>query len=409
MKERIIVIGAGQAGLSLTAKLRELGFDGPLTLIGDEPVPPYQRPPLSKKFLLGEMAEARLYLRNPDFYAEHAIELCTGTTVDSIDRETKTLVLASGERLRYTLLALTTGAAPRRLPAAIGGRLDGVHTLRSIADVNAMRGEFRPGRRALVVGGGYIGLEAAAVAASTGLTVTVLEQAERILQRVAAPATSDYFRALHRSHGVTIREGTGLTRLFGENGRVAAAELTDGEVLPVDFVLVGIGIQPNAQLAADAGLATAGGICVNAQGRSVTDPDIFAAGDCAVFPFRGEPTRLESVQNAIDQAEAAAAAMLGSEALYLPVPWFWSDQFKCKLQIAGLSRGYARTIVRPGTKEGAQSVWYFSGSNRILAVDAMNDPRAYMAGKRWLEARQSPTPAQIEDTSLNLLKLAPTG
>jgi len=312
MTERIGVIGAGQAGHSLATKLRELGFAGPLTLIGDEPVPPYQRPPLSKKFLLGEMGEERLYLRNPGFYAEHAIDLRTGTTVDSIDRETRTLVLASGDRLRYGMLALTTGAAPRHLPAAIGGDLDGVYTLRSIADVNAMRKEFQPGRRVLVVGGGYIGLEAAAVAASMGLTVTLVEQAERILQRVAAPATSDYFRALHQGHGVTIREGTGLRRLVGQNGHVAMAEIADGETFPVDFVLVGIGIQPNTQLAADAGLATAGGVCVNAQGRSVTDPNIFAAGDCAVFPFRGEPTRLESVQNAIDQGEAAAAAMLGS-------------------------------------------------------------------------------------------------
>ena len=409
MMERIVVVGAGQAGHSLAAKLRELGFNGSVALIGEEPMPPYQRPPLSKKFLLGDMEEARLYLRNPGFYAEHDIELCTGTTVDSIDREGKTVVLASGERLPYSMLALTTGAAPRRLPAAIGGNLEGVHTLRTIADVNAMRHEFRPGRNALVVGGGYIGLEAAAVAASVGLNVTLVEQAERILQRVAAPQTSDYFRALHRSQGVTVREGTGLRRLVGENGRVVGAEFDDGETLPVDFVLVGIGIRANAQLAADAGLATEGGIRTNAQGRSVTDPDIFAAGDCAVFPYRGEPTRLESVQNAIDQGEAVAAAMLGSEALYNPVPWFWSDQYKCKLQIAGLSRGYARAIVRPGVKEGSQSVWYFSGSNRILAVDAMNDPRAYMAGKRWLEARQSPTPAQIEDTGLDLLRLAPAG
>ena len=190
---------------------------------------------------------------------------------------------------------------------------------------------------------------------------------------------------------------------------MSAAELGDGETLPVDFVIVGIGIQPNSGLAADAGLATTNGIQVDAQGRSVCDPAIFAAGDCAVFPFRGEPTRLESVQNAIEQAEAVAATMLGSEALYVPVPWFWSDQFKCKLQIAGLNRGYARTIVRPGAKPGAQSVWYFSGSGRVLAVDAMNDPRAYMAGKRWLEARQSPTPAMIEDPAADLLKLAPTG
>ena len=409
MTERIVVIGAGQAGASLVAKLRELGFDGPLTLVGDEPVPPYQRPPLSKKFLLGEMDEARLYLRRADFYSERDIALCTGTAVDRIERETRAVVLANGDTLPYDRLALTTGAAPRRLPAAIGGDLGGVYTLRSIADVDAMRDELREGRRLLVIGGGYIGLEAAAVAAMQGLQVTLIEMADRILQRVAAEPTSDYFRTMHRANGVDIRESTGLTRLVGENGRVVAAELADGSSLPVDFVIVGIGITPNSALAAEAGLAAANGIEVDAQGRSVSDPAIFAAGDCALFPYRGEPTRLESVQNAIDQAEAAAAAMLGGEALYNPVPWFWSDQYKCKLQIAGLNRGYARTTVRPGTKEGAQSVWYWDGEGRMLAVDSMNDPRAYMAGKRWLEAGESPTPEVIADASADLLKLAPVG
>ncbi len=409
MTERIVVIGAGQAGASLVAKLRDLGFDGSLTLIGDEPAPPYQRPPLSKKFLLGEMEEARLYLRRADFYRERRIGLRTATAAAAIDRDAGEVVLSNGERLAFDQLALTTGASPRRLPPAIGGALAGVYTLRSIADVEAMRAEFAPGRRVLVVGGGYIGLEAAAVAASSGLNVTVLEQADRILQRVAAEPTSDYFRTLHQDNGVAIREGTGLSRLLGENGRVVAAELADGATLPVDFVLIGIGIQPNAQLAADAGLAAANGIEVDAQGRSVSDPRIYAAGDCAIFPYRCEPTRLESVQNAIDQAEAVAAAMLGSDALYNPVPWFWSDQYKCKLQIAGLNRGYIRTSVRMGAKPGAQSVWYWDGEDRMLAVDAMNDPRAYMAGKRWLEAGGSPTPAQVADPGADLLKLAPVG
>ncbi len=409
MTDRIVVIGAGQAGASLVAKLRELEFNGSLVLIGEEPVPPYQRPPLSKKFLLGQMDEQRLCLRRAEFYNDRCIDFRVGTTVDSIDREHRTVVLASGERLKYDKLALTTGAAARPLPAAVGGHLAGVYTLRSIADVNAIRAEFRPGRRVLVVGGGFIGLEAAAVAAKTELNVTVLEQADRILQRVVAPPTSDYFRDLHTANGVTIREGTSLARLTGEAGRVTAAELANGENLPVDFVVVGIGIQPNTQLAADAGLAAANGVEVDAQGRSVTDPDIFAAGDCAIFPFRGRPTRLESVQNAVDQAETVAATMLGSDTLYNPVPWFWSDQYDCKLQIAGLGRGYARTVVRPGVKPGAQSVWYFAGSGRIKAVDAMNDPRAYTAAKRWLEARQSPTADQIADTSLDLLKLMPAG
>jgi 3-phenylpropionate/trans-cinnamate dioxygenase ferredoxin reductase subunit len=409
MTNGIVVIGAGQAGASLVAKLRELEFDGPITLIGEESVPPYQRPPLSKKFLLGQMDEHRLYLRRAEFYSEHGIDLRLGTTVDSIDRDHRTVVLASGERLKYDKIALTTGASAKRLPASVGGNLDGVYTLRSIADVNVIRPEFRLGRRVLVIGGGFIGLEAAAVAAKSGLRVTVLEQADRILQRLVAPPTSDFFRDLHTANGVTIHEGTSLVRLIGEEGRVTGAELSDGQKLSTDFVLVGIGIQPNTQLAADAGLAAANGVEVDAQGRSVTDPDIFAAGDCAVFPFRGQPTRLESVQNAVEQAEAVAATMLGHDTLYNPVPWFWSDQYGCKLQIAGLGRGYARTVVRPGAKPNAQSVWYFAGSGRIKAVDAINDPRAYTAAKRWLETRQSPTADQIADTNIDLLKLAPAG
>ena len=296
MSERIVVIGAGQAGASLVAKLRDLGFDGSLTLVGDEPVPPYQRPPLSKKFLLGEMEEARLYLRRAEFYSERKIDLRTDTAVQAIDREARQVVLTGGERLPYDQLALTTGATPRTLPAAIGGDLEGVYTLRSIADVDAMRAEFVPGRRVLVIGGGYIGLEAAAVAATSGLQVTLVEMAERILQRVAAEPTSDYFRALHTENGVLIRESTGLSRLVGENGRVVAAELASGETVPVDFVLVGIGIAPNSHLAVEAGLAAVNGIEVDAQGRSISDPAIFSAGDCAVFPYLGEPTRLESVQ-----------------------------------------------------------------------------------------------------------------
>jgi 3-phenylpropionate/trans-cinnamate dioxygenase ferredoxin reductase component len=408
MSEKIVVIGAGQAGASLVAKLRDLGFDGSLTLLGDEPVPPYQRPPLSKKFLLGDMEEARLYLRRAEFYSERQIDLRTNTAVQAIDRDTHQVVLTSGERLPYDRLALTTGSSPRALPKAIGGDLKGVYTLRSIADVDAMQAEFAPGRRVLVIGGGYIGLEAAAVAVTSGLQVTLVEMAERILQRVAAEPTSDYFRTLHEANGVSIRESTGLSRLVGENGRVAAAELASGETVAVDFVLVGIGITPKARLAAEAGLAAVNGIEVDAQGRSISERTIFSAGDCALFPYRGEPTRLESVQNAIDQAEVVAAAMLGSDALYTPVPWFWSDQYKCKLQIAGLNRGYVRTTIRPGAKPGAQSVWYWDGEDRMLAVDSMNDPRAYMAGKRWLEAGESPTVDQIADAGTDLLKLAPT-
>jgi 3-phenylpropionate/trans-cinnamate dioxygenase ferredoxin reductase subunit len=397
--ERIVVVGGGQAGASLVARLRALGHDGPLTLVCDEPVPPYQRPPLSKKYLLGETSVERLYLRPESFYAEQGIELRTGTPITAIDRAARTVRIGA-EALPYDKLALTTGALPRRLAARVGGELPGVYLMRTLADADRMEPEFRVGRRVLIVGGGYIGLEAAAVAASRGLRVTLVEAAPRILGRVAAPETADFFRELHRAHGVDIREGAGLVRLVEQGGRAAGAELTDGEEIAVDFVVVGIGIAPDTRLAEAAGLAVDNGIATDALCQS-SDPAIWAAGDCASFPWRGERVRLESVQNAIDGAEHAAATMLGSTEPYAPSPWFWSDQYDCKLQIAGLNAGYRRTVTRPGSRPGGRSVWYF-GEGGLLAVDAMNDPKAYMQGKRWLETGVSPDLGRIADATVDL-------
>ncbi|MBI1217301.1 MAG: pyridine nucleotide-disulfide oxidoreductase [Rhodobacteraceae bacterium] len=400
----IVVIGAGQAGASLVAKLRALGYAGDLTLIGEEPVPPYQRPPLSKQYLLKDMALDRLFLRADSFYAEQKITLRLGQPVTAIDRAAKT-VTVGGEVIGYDQLALTTGSAPRRLPAAIGGALGGVYTVRTLADVDAMEPEFRDGRRVLIIGGGYIGLEAASVAAKLGLNVTLVEMAPRILQRVAAPETSDYFRAVHAAHGVTILEGVGLDRLTGD-GRVTGARLTDGRDLAVDFVIVGVGIAPNTGLAEAAGLTIDNGIATDALGRT-SDPAIWAAGDCASFPWRGGRLRLESVGNAIDQAERVAENMLGAGQDYVAQPWFWSDQYAVKLQIAGLNTGYDRIVTRKDGMEGSEpsvSFWYYGG-DRLLAVDAMNDPRAYMIGKRLIEAGRSPDPAVIANPETNLKAL----
>jgi 3-phenylpropionate/trans-cinnamate dioxygenase ferredoxin reductase subunit len=306
------------------------------------------------------------------------------------------------ETIHYDDLVLTTGSIPRRLPAAIGGDLAGVYTVRSMADVDAQRAEFRPGRRLVIVGGGYIGLEAAAVAASLGLHVTVLEMAPRILQRVAAPETSDYFRALHASQGVTILENTGLDRLLGKAGHVTAARLTDGRESPADFVIAGVGILPATELAEAAGLAIENGIRTDSHGRT-SDAHIWAAGDCASFPWQGGHLRLESVQNAIDQAELVADNILGAGKDYVPMPWFWSDQYDCRLQIAGLNTGYDRIVTR-GPDGAAVSFWYFKG-DRLLAVDAMNDPRAYMVGKRLLETGRSADPAALRDPATNLKSL----
>ncbi|PTW48433.1 NAD(P)/FAD-dependent oxidoreductase [Rhodovulum kholense] len=398
----IVIIGAGQAGAALAAKLRALGHAGKLTLIGDEAAPPYQRPPLSKKYLLGEMPLDRLYLRPPAFYAEAGIDLRLGTPVKGIDRASGR-VLLEGEEIAYDMLALATGAAPRRLPAEIGGALKGVHVVRSLADVDAMAPAFRPGSRVLIVGGGYIGLEAAAVASRLGLKVTLIEAAPRILQRVAAPETSDWFRALHAAHGVEIREATGLTRLVGETG-VTGAELADGSIIEADFVILGIGVAPATALAEAAGLTVEAGIAVDAMGRT-SDPAIWAAGDCTSLPYRGGRIRLESVQNAIDQAEAVAANMLGADTPYVPKPWFWSDQYDVKLQIAGLNLGYDRVVVRPGDRAGSLSHWYYRGAE-LLAIDAMNDPRAYMTAKRLIEAGRSPDPATVAAGDLKALMTA---
>lgn len=395
--DSIVIIGAGQAGAALAAKLRALGHKGAITLIGDEPAPPYQRPPLSKKYLLGEMPLERLFLRPESFYAEQAIDLRLEHKALSVDPVAQRVETTHGA-LAYDQLVLATGATPRRLPAAMGGDLPGVHVVRTLADIDAMAGDFAPGRRVVIVGGGYIGLEAAAVARQRGLEVTLIEAAPRILQRVAAPETSDYMRALHQARGVKIIEGVALDRLTGE-ARVTGARLADGREIAADFVIVGIGVSP--ALPQVPGLHIDGAVVVDEMGRTNL-PAIWAAGDCTLFPWRGASTRLESVQNAIDQAEAVAANLLGAELAYDPQPWFWSDQYDLKLQIAGLNRGYDRVITRD--TGAARSHWYFA-ADRFIAVDAMNDPRAFMLGKRLLAAGTSPDPTLLADTAFDLKAL----
>ncbi|MEO1363722.1 MAG: FAD-dependent oxidoreductase [Pseudomonadota bacterium] len=395
----VVVIGAGQAGASCVAKLRNLGFDGGITLIGAEAVPPYQRPPLSKAYLLGDMTLERLFLRPESYYADQNIDLRLNAWVTGIVTGARTVSI-SNEVLAYDALVLTPGSIPRRLPASIGGDLDGVFVMRDLGDADAMTREFRPGRRVLIVGGGYIGLEAAAVAAKKGLEVVLVEMADRILQRVAAPETSDYFRALHSRNGVDIREGVGLQRLVGET-QVTGAELTDGTEIEVDFVIAGVGIAPATALAEAAGITLDNGIAVDAQGRT-SAPGVWAAGDCASFPHGDTRIRLESVPHAIDQAECVATNIAGTAQDYVARPWFWSDQYDVKLQIAGLNTGYDRVVVRDsGT---ARSFWYYAG-DRLLAVDAANDPRGYMIGKRLIEAGKTADPAVVADPDGDLKAL----
>ncbi|MFC3073086.1 NAD(P)/FAD-dependent oxidoreductase [Shinella pollutisoli] len=404
MTGRLVVAGGGQAAFALVAKLRALKDMRPITIVSAEASHPYQRPPLSKKYLLGEADLDRLMFRPENWYPENDVEMRLSTEIVAIDRAEKTVTLGDGSTLAYEYLALATGAAPRRLPAEIGGDLDGVFTVRDYRDADRLGIEMQEGRRALVVGGGYIGLEAAAVARGRGLHVTVIEMAERILARVASPATATILKAIHSARGVDIREKTGLVRLIGENGRVTGAELSDGFVLPVDLVIVGIGVAANDRLAREAGLEVAGGIVVDDRART-SDPSIFAIGDCTVLPFEGRRVRLESVQNAVDQAEAAATVIAGGDAPYVPKPWFWSDQYDVKLQIAGFCQGFDETVVRPGQRDGSVSVWYFR-EGRLIAVDAVNDAKAYVVGKKLIEMGRTPDRAVIEDPQSDLKALA---
>ncbi len=404
MTAPIVIVGAGQAAASLISRLVALGNTRPVVLIGEDSHPPYQRPPLSKKYLLGELERERLFIRPLEWYADQGVETRFDLRVSTIDTAAQQIHTDSGETVDYDTLVLCTGSSARQLPDAIGGNLAGVYKLRNMVDIDSMAAEFTSGRRLLIIGGGYIGLEAAAVARQLGLEVTLLEMAERIMQRVAAEATSDYFRKLHTDHGVSIRESTRLTRLLERDGRVCGAELEGGEVIDTDLVLIGIGGQPNTELAEAAGLDCDNGIRVDATCRT-SDPHIYAAGDCTCFERHGAWLRLESVQNAADQGDLVARVLCGEAVTYTALPWFWSDQYDCKFQIVGLNQGHNKTVIRPGANDSSQSVWYYR-DDQLLAIDAMNDPRAYAFGRMIIEAGKNPTPAQVSDPDTDLKAIA---
>ncbi len=399
MAENIVIVGSGQSGVSVAFKLRALGFEGKITLVGQEPHPPYQRPPLSKKYIARLAEEERLYLKQPALYESDRIELLPGRRVVAIHRNEKQIELDAGDRLDYDRLVLATGARARVLPEEQGGHARNVYTLRTLADARCLREEFAEGLRLLVIGGGYIGLETAAVARSLGLQVTLIEREERILARVASSPTAEYFKQLHLENGVQVVEAVGLERLEHVNQRATHALLTDGTKLQVDLVVVGIGVVPEMELARDAGLTVANGIAVDESGRT-SDPAIYAAGDCACFTYRAKQIRLESVQNAVDMAETVAQSILGHDISYQCFPWFWSDQYSTKLQIAGLNLGYTRVAVRR-TNSASMSVWYYN-QDQFIAVDAINDAKAFMTAKRWLREGQNPSFSSIADPGIAL-------
>lgn len=399
--EKVVIIGAGQAGLQIAASLRLAGFSGDVTLIGAERTPPYQRPPLSKAYLQGEIDRDRLLLRPTEFYEKARIALRLGVDVLSLDRPGRAVILKGGERLAYDRLALATGAPPRRLGLP-GADLEGVHHLRTIDDSDALRPALLSDGRLVVIGAGYIGLEVAASAKKAGREVVVLEALDRPLARVAGKEVADYFVDLHRAHGVEFRFGARVRAIAGAR-RVEALVLESGKEIACASVLIGIGAVPATALAEAAGLDVANGVVVDDRTRT-SDPAIFAAGDCANFPsaLYGRRLRLESAPNAIDQAKVAGSVIAGRDAVYDPTPWFWSDQYDVKLQTAGLCEGADQTVVRRAGR--AVSVWYLK-SGRLIAVDAMNDAPAYAVGRRLIAAKAEPGPKILADPGEDLKSL----
>ena len=393
-----IVIGAGQAGAEVVSKLRDQGHEDRIVLIGQENYLPYQRPPLSKKYMAGEMTLERLFLRPKEFYTEKNVELHIGKSALRIDPDQQ-IVEFNDSNLDYDHLVLATGSRPRDLPPYIGGKVKNLFTMRDLNDANSIGAFMKSGMRLLIVGGGYIGLEAAATARKFGVDVTLVEIEERILKRVAAKETSDYIRSLHISNGVNIKEAVGLGKLEIADDKVLSASLTDGSDINVDFVIVGIGITPNTELAEGANLKINNGIFINDKCQTSVS-NIYAAGDCTSFEYKDTLVRLESVGNAIDQATIVAQNIMKQNTNYIPKPWFWSDQYDLKLQIAGLNTGYDDVVVRKGENKQV-SHWYFKGQS-LLAVDALNDPRCYMIGKRLIEENKSPPKNQLRDGNFNL-------
>ena len=400
---RMVVVGGGQAGLSICESLRRSGHRGPITLVCGEPHPPYQRPPLSKAYLAGEFDRDRLFLKPAAYFREQEIEVLLGHRCEEIDRGAQAVRLEDGTALNYDRLALATGCRPRPLPPAPGGSAPPASLLRGIEDSDAIADQLACAETVLVVGGGYIGLEIAATARKRGAAVTVVEAAPRLLARVAGPETAARIHDLHAGHGVEIRTDTALASLEALPAGSVQARLRDGSTIKADFAIAGIGAAPETALAEQAGLAIENGIRVDECCRT-SDPQIFAAGDCASFPFRNGRIRLESVQNAIDQGKSAAANMLGLREPYAPTPWFWSDQYDTHLQIAGISSGADAIVIRPGQRPGAVSIWYFAGP-ALLAVDAIDDPRPYMIAKRLLESGRNPDAALVADPATNLKAL----
>jgi 3-phenylpropionate/trans-cinnamate dioxygenase ferredoxin reductase subunit len=393
MADPLVIIGAGQAASQLVASLAQDGFAGEVCLVGDEPHLPYQRPPLSKKFLAGELALDRLYVKPAAFYEKAGSRLLLGQRAERIDREGRAVILADGTRLPYSTLVLATGSRPRELP------LPGAFCLRTIADVDVIRARLVPGKSLVVIGGGYIGLELAAVAVKLGVGVTVLEQAPRLMARGVGPVVSAFYARLPDEEGVTIRTGAVVRSLEG-NGPIKRVVCDDAQY-DADIVVIGAGAVPNVELAREAGLAVEDGIVVDAQCRT-DDASIWAIGDCTSqhHDLVGRRLRLESVHNALEQARIAAAAIGGRKPPAIQVPWFWTDQYDVKMQMAGLSAGHDQAVVRGNPGTGRSFAVFYMREGTLIAVDAVNRAPEFMMSKQLIAERAKIDPARLGDESV---------
>jgi len=405
MRPGTVIVGTGQAGFQTAASLRAEGYAEPITLIGDEKQIPYQRPPLSKGFALGQLDFESIELRSEKFYQDHRINLIVGKRVTRIERAKRRVRLESGETFPYEKLVLALGSCNRRLTIK-GAEPEGIVYLRSVEEAVVIRDCLKNANAVVVIGGGFIGLELAAVARTMGKAVTVVEALPRLMSRTVAPMVSEFFRNLHSGKGITVICGATVAAIEGTNGNTRSVALSDGSRWPADVVIAGVGVVPNTELAQTAGLAAANGIAVD-EFLQTDDLDIFAVGDCAEFPcaFAGMRIRLESVQNAADQAQHVAATIAGRRSAYRALPWFWTDQFEVKLQMAGISHGHDRTVTRGNAESGKLSLFYFKGE-RLIGIDSINRPLDQMMGRKLMSANIPLTPEQAADESFDLKHLA---
>jgi len=401
----VVILGAGHAGGTAAALLRQYGFEGPITLVGDEPIPPYQRPPLSKAWLKGEADADSLALKPLEFYAEHDIDFRPSTRATSLNRGAKTVTLSDGTELAYDVLIIATGARALALPIP-GADLQGVMFLRTAADAEQLKAAVGPGKTLAVVGGGYIGLEVAASGRALGAEVVVLERETRLLARVACETLSTFFKTYHEQHGVTFELGASVTGFVGENGHVTGVTLADGRTIACDAAVVGVGAAPNDEIARDAGLETARGVVVDIEART-SDPSIFAIGDVAhrPMPIYDRMFRMESVPNALEGAKQAASAIVGRPPPAGEVPWQWSDQYDLKLQIAGYAFDVDEILVRGDPASGKFAVFHLKG-DVIQSVEAINSPPEFMMGKQLIGNRKPVSKLRLADPSISMKEVA---